>query len=353
MAIHEPDRVGTLGFADRLYARIPLPPFWTGALVAAALLTVLLVLAAASGDLARLLAREGALWSDRDARMTVLMTILVAYLPLARGAVVRGTRVNIAAIRDSHDWGPDGFESTWRVLPRASPRARRVAGALGVLAVPLTALLIDRDPGLYFRAEYWGVAQFWEFGVGGILGWMAMTLFHAISFEARRISALARAIPRIDLLERSGLAPITRQGLLSSLPGVIVLSFLALNLGDRGWLWATGVFGTLALAWTTGAVWLPMRGAHERVQRAKREEIARVNAAIRGDARALAGSPIAPRAGSVGLADLIEYRRLVESVPGWPSDPALRARFLLYAALPLGSWLGGALVERLIDALLS
>jgi hypothetical protein len=28
-------------------------------------------------------------------------------------------------------------------------------------------------------------------------------------------------------------------------------------------------------------------------------------------------------------------------------------RFLLYLAIPLGSWLGGALVERLLDALLS
>ena len=53
-----------------------------------------------------------------------------------------------------------------------------------------------------------------------------------------------------------------------------------------------------------------------------------------------------------GLADLIEYRRLVEEVPEWPLDPGVRARFLLYVALPLGSWLGGALVERLIDAAL-
>ena len=128
-----------------------------------------------------------------------------------------------------------------------------------------------------------------------------------------------------------------------------MLSFLALNLGDRGWLWATGVFGTLALAWTGAAVWLPMRGVHQRMQRAKRDELVRVNAAIRGDGAALAGSAIAARAASAGLADLIEYRRLVESVPEWPLDPGLRARLLLYVALPLGSWLGGALVERLID----
>jgi len=338
--------------ADWLYDRIPLSPFWTGALVTAALLALLAAITAATGDLGRLSAREEPWWSNRDARVTVLVTVLVAYLPLARRAVGRGARANLAALRDSIAWGRAGFESAARALPRPSRRARLAAGSLCMLAVPLTALLIDRDPGLYFRRGYWGAAQLWEFGVGAVLCWMAGTLFHAITFEGRRLSALARMIPSVDLLDRGALAPFARQGLLSSLPGLIVLSFLALNLGDRGWLWAIGVFGPVAVAWTAAVVWLPMRGVHRRVQQAKRDELVRVNAAIRGDGAALAGTEIACRAGSAGLADLIAYRRLVEEVPEWPLDPDLRARLLLYVALPLGSWLGGALVERLIDAVL-
>ncbi len=340
---------GTVAFADRLYDRIPLTPLWAGALVTATLLALLLAVTAATGDLATLLAREETWWSNRDARLTVLLCVLLAYLPLARRAIGRGAEVNLAALRDSLEWGPDGFESALRTLPRASNRARLASGWLGVLAVPLTALLVDRDPGLYFRSGYWGVAQLWEFAFGAMLCWTAGTLFHAMSFEGRRLSALALAIPHIDLLDRSALAPFARQGLLSSLPGVVLLSFLALNLGDRGWLWATAVFGSVALAWTTAVVLLPMRGVHQRLKRAKQEELVRVNAAIRGDVTALSEANIARRAESVGLADLIEYRRLVEAVPEWPLDPSLRARFLLYLALPLGSWLGGALVERLID----
>lgn len=349
MARRETEAAGTTALADRLYDRIPLSPFWAGALVAATLLALLVAITAASGDLASVFAREETWWSNRDARVTVLLCVLVAYLPLARRAVGRGARANLAALRDSIEWGPDGYDRALRALPRASRRMRIAAGALGVLAVPLTALLIDRDPALYFRSSYWGAAQFWEFGFGALLCWMAGTLFHAIASEGRRLSALALAIPSVDLLDRGALSPFARQGLLSSLPGLIVLSFLALNLGDQGWLWATGVFGMLALAWTTAVVLLPMRGVHERLQRAKRDEILRVNAAIRGDVSALAGSAIARRAASAGIADLIEYRRLVDAVPEWPLDPGLRARLLLYVALPLGSWLGGALVERLID----
>jgi hypothetical protein len=347
------DASGTIALSDRLYDRIPLSPFWTGTLVAAALLFTLIAITVATGDLARLFAREEDWWNNRDARVTVLLSVLFAYLPLARRAVGHGARANLVALRDSLEWGPDGFEAALRALPRASRRSRITAGSLGVLAVPLTALLIDRDPGLYFRSGYWGAAQLWMFGFGAMLCWMTGTLFHAISFEGRRLSAVARAIPHIDLLDRSALAPFARQGLLSSLPGVILLSFLALNLGDQGWLWAAGLFGPLALAWTTAVVLVPMRGVHERLQRAKRDELSRVNAAIRGDAAALVGTAIARRAASAGLADLITYRRLVEAVPEWPLDPGLRARLLLYVALPLGSWLGGALVERLIDAALS
>ena len=36
----------------------------------------------------------------------------------------------------------------------------------------------------------------------------------------------------------------------------------------------------------------------------------------------------------------------------WPFDASTLARFGLYLLIPLGSWAGGALVERLINAIL-
>ena len=51
------------------------------------------------------------------------------------------------------------------------------------------------------------------------------------------------------------------------------------------------------------------------------------------------------------MADLIAYRSLVQSVHEWPFDVSSLARFLLFGALGVGSWLGGALVERLLDIL--
>jgi hypothetical protein len=46
------------------------------------------------------------------------------------------------------------------------------------------------------------------------------------------------------------------------------------------------------------------------------------------------------------------YEGRIASVPEWPFDTPTIARFGLYLLIPLGSWLGGALVERLLVDLL-
>ena len=46
------------------------------------------------------------------------------------------------------------------------------------------------------------------------------------------------------------------------------------------------------------------------------------------------------------------YHQLVESAREWPVDAANLLRFLVYLFLGLGSWLGGAVVERVLDDLM-
>ena len=51
--------------------------------------------------------------------------------------------------------------------------------------------------------------------------------------DARHFSALARRLPAIDLLDPDALAPFARQGLRSSVPGLLLISFVALNAVDH------------------------------------------------------------------------------------------------------------------------
>jgi hypothetical protein len=75
-----------------------------------------------------------------------------------------------------------------------------------------------------------------------------------------------------------------------------------------------------------------------------------------GDRAAASGDPAAapdhPRRAGGRLADLISYRDLVDRAFEWPWDTPTLLRVALYMSLGVGSWLGGALVERALAIVL-
>ncbi len=52
------------------------------------------------------------------------------------------------------------------------------------------------------------------------------------------------------------------------------------------------------------------------------------------------------------IEEIVAYRGVVEGVSAWPGDSSNFVRFSLLLLIPLGSWAGGAVVERFIDSLL-
>ena len=52
------------------------------------------------------------------------------------------------------------------------------------------------------------------------------------------------------------------------------------------------------------------------------------------------------------LGNLVQYQALVKSVREWPFDLSIVSRSMLFIVLGAGSWLGGAVVERLLNQLL-
>ncbi len=338
---------------DRIFGSIPLPPMLIAAGLALTILSLFVATTFAAGDLSRFMEQDTRWWQDRDVRLAVLLTLIAAYLPAARRIEELGARRNLEELRSSSRWGPGQFEAASENFLSVEPRARRILVARALLIIPVTALLIDRDPSLYFQSYYWDVAHFWTYGLAGMVCWNTGVLAHAVSMHRRVFSEMARILPGMDLLNLGIFKPFTRQALLSALPGVVTLSLFSLNFADRGFLWAIGFLWSVTLFWTTTSAYLLMRGVRDRIREEKRLEFARVNSAIRGDLTALRDSPIGTRVGELTLGDMLAYRAFVESVSEWPFDASMRARFLLYLVIPLGSWLGGALVDRLLDGLLA
>jgi hypothetical protein len=343
------DRIGVLSWTERSYRSVPVSPIWVGLGIVVGLLVVFLATSWAFGGIATVRAGEAGLWEYREARLAILVALLAGYLPTARHYVAVGAEKNLGDLFPLLD---SSFRDSGAVQPHIGlldARAARKAGALGVLLAPITALLVDRDPSLYLQPEYYGAEQAFAWIVGIWVCWSLGTFVYATLTYARRFSDLAGHVERIDLFDLQPLAPFTRQGLRSALLWLVLLSLVSLNAVDLVWFFTIAV---IALVVGTAALILPVRGIHLRLRQAKQAELGRVHAAIRGGPGALSGSPISGHGESLQLSDLLAYRSFLESVREWPFDAPSMVRFALYLALPLGSWLGGAFVERLLGAAL-
>jgi len=289
------------------------------------------------------LGREPLVASDR---LALALIGLVSYLLGAFPAAVRG------AERTLRELAPACLDPLQAAESLADVTGRRRTSRLTRIGVFGAALFLLVPLATNLTPETWVLWRLTPEAIVhrlllGPLGWFVARLTAVMWIESRRLAALGASALRIDLLDLRPLAPLARAGLRHTLFGAGQISFLGIAFLDDNV--APGLPFVLALgcaanvAFSAAALWLPLRGAHAAIVREKDAELARSTAQLR--ARAEAGAREAP--GS--LADTLAWRRHVEAVPDWPIDlPTLR-RFALYLAIPLGSWLGGALVELLVS----
>jgi hypothetical protein len=338
-------------WSDWFFERMPLPPALFGALLSAALLGLLALLALATGAFDRLAAEGLAWWQDRDGRVSVLVSLLAGAIPAALRYHELGTRRNLEALASANLW-PGAPPPALRSATSGSPRAALWFGIVGYLLIPIVAFSVDRDVVRYFHASHWNLGVTWTWVVGFFVTFTGGILTYRAFADARKFAQLAGSLPGVDLLDREALLPFARQGLRSAVPGVIFVTFLASNLGDAGFLLAIGLIGVAVVVQNAAVLAIPMRSVHEQLRAAKRAELSRVNAAIRGEPGALRGSPLGSREG-LALADLLAWRAFVKDVPEWPIDLPTLGRFAAYLVLPLLGWVGAALVQHVLESALS
>jgi hypothetical protein len=233
------------------------------------------------------------------------------------------------------------------------------------------------------RAAWIGVAFFlltleipnWAAGVGFLGAWRSLHVLVYLQFLGivfflvagraayfslrgmRGLAAIAEGTLQIDLLDLRRLTVFGRAAVrncLLWLTAFSIASLVFLN-PELAFLESLVVFlpvfaVTLVIAGL--ALWLPLRSVHAQVSARKEAELERVDAALRGEPGALAGSRIEERASSPSLADLISYRRHVAELRAWPVEGPGLGRLALFVLIPIGSWVGGALVERAVEAAL-
>lgn len=94
---------------------------------------------------------------------------------------------------------------------------------------------------------------------------------------------------------------------------------------------------------------VPLRWVRQRIAGAKATALAELDSQL----RRLRDAKNPGDAGPPGrMADLLAYRAYVEGIREWPLDSSTLTRFGLYLLIPVASWMGSAVVERMVDTAL-
>jgi hypothetical protein len=278
----------------------------------------------------------------------LILILLIGLAPAVTAYSVRGALRDLDALLPLLDVPPEQLGELRRQITTYSPAALSAIGlvfALGTVGV----FVLD--------SSHWSGGEvpppshpsfIWLIGRNAVNTWLlSRALVLEVSF-ARGFSRLGERLGPIDLLDPSALRPFGTRALRSVLLWMLIASFWALLYVGS---WAAGVFPlVLALIAVVAfsAFLIPVLGAHRRIREAKQARLAALRAAIQQlAARMMADAENPQPAGR--LADLIAYEARIAAVREWPFDTPTLLRFALYLSLGLGSWLGGAVVERALD----
>jgi CBS domain-containing protein len=276
-----------------------------------------------------------------------VFALLLGYSPTASVYARRAALGCLRDLRPALDVTEARFSELVGEVTRWDVRRARLFGA-GVLVVTVVILL--NEPGIVERYPpghpvlplllWMNLAAVW-------LG--ARTIAHEIAVS-RRFGRLGGEHAVVDVLDQRPLTPFARRGVQGALVPILLISIFSLLFvsGDAG----DAVPFTQALVVTIAAIslLLPIHGVHRRLADQKRDRLARVAAAIRNaEEPVLSARPGERATEATHLHALLALRQQLESAREWPWDVSTLVRFALYVAIGLGSWLGGALVERIVD----
>jgi len=328
-----------LPWSVRLFATAPLPPA-----VSAVLLTAGFALAAALYSRA-----FGLPFLTTFVEIELLQITMIGFTPAATVYALRG------AERDLADLGPvlrPEAGAAGAGIGRVFFLGRHwlVLSGLAGIAISLV-LLFSPASWQSGRPPVGGPIFLWAALRSSVLGWLVartVLIELAVGFG---FSRLGERDTLVDWLDQDPLRPFARKGLRSVLLLLLFSLFFSLFLLEP-WGRVTAIpMLVLFPALCVFALLLPVSGVHRRLARARAEELARVDSALRTEAEANLKEGAVATSGA-RLSNLVAYRGLVEAASTWPFDLGIWLRFSVYVSLGLGSWLGGALVERLIGAAL-
>ena len=326
----------------RLCAVLPIPPLATGALVfAVATAASFLYYELAIGSPMWDPEASGILSLSEGRRSSLLAALLGGYVigGFGHAAIALGRDLTKLGVRDA---------AAPMDVPATTLARSRFFGVLGIGA--MWAFTIGVQAAFSKPMPWLWLGELAPFALLQTTnGW----LIGRVSYFALVANPDLRAVAEpgeIDLLDLRPTRVLGRIALRHALLFIIGISLLI------PWMlaipFASQVFGALiatALVIPVLLLALPVRGVRRRIRAAKAAALEELDAEL----RRVRDAAIPAEKGTAGrLADLLAYRAYVVSIYAWPFDSPTRMRFALYLLIPIGSWVGSAFVERVVNTTL-
>jgi hypothetical protein len=317
---------------------VPVSPLWVGVAISAALLGLFFAIPMPSAPSLSVLQGRQILIS-----FIVLTGAQVAAMPWLERAALG----DLAALRHTMKRSEEELRELEHSITHFPARGLWLAILIGLavhILISTSALGFSPDVQLATRALF--PTLFWM--VNGPATYVLLS-------RALLFGRLGRDLRDIHLFDLRPLKHFSQVGLRTAL--FYSSSFAVLLAAHRDW-------SSEAIGIPTYAIWamlvgltpvtlllslLPVWGVHRRIAAEKAAELDRIRAAVDGVPDALGSSPMAAHAAELRGIALLEYREKVEAIREWPFDASLLRRLALYLLIPPLGWLGGALVERVVD----
>jgi len=337
----------------RPFNLVPVAPIWVGTGIGLVLFAISLVYTSLFGEgVGRLgevrFANDGWVWAAE-----LIQDLFTGFTLTVSAASIGGARRDLDELLPH--LGVDGAERA--SIERQVFSYRRVPLALvGFVVAVAVGVSTVLDPGLWKDGvlPHWThPAAIWMFGRNALNWWVASRAMLLELMLGHEFSRLGDRLAPTDLLDRSQLAPFGRRALRNVMLWMLLAAFLSLNYLREGWassLLAVALAGLALFA--LAAFLLPLLGARRRIAEIKQAELLRVRGVIRTTRTALFERPESQAAPGGRLADLLAWESRVEAVSEWPIDASVLLRLGFYLTVGLGSWVGAAMVERILDVAL-
>ena len=273
-------------------------------------------------------------------RAPVTLYMMVGFLPMATYYLCHWTDRHLVSIHRNFSLavGPAPF-------PRVTAN---VLGGIGSITMYFLFIHEPADPFLIFDPARW--SSTFAMPLFGLLlmGWLNFRFLLLLVRSAVIVSSAASRIEQINLLDSSAVKPFATHGVRSSMLAIVCLSVSA-NLWLDPDSPAIGTIASLVLliGATVIALLLPTWGIHKRLKATKWAELHELRSSIHARRQIRDRTPDDSQHLRAELA--LESRLMAASE--WPFDAGSYGRVALYVILGLGSWVGAALVERLLESL--